>query len=150
MVITQNVNSKLEEKIINLEKNQAKGEQCNRRNNVELPRIPDSISDEDLENTVINICKESEIDIEARDTEGCHRLPLSRSSRSHDKRVKVKFVNRKDVEPLLTDKKRISGNGSDIYMSLATFLCLSPFAHTTDISSVGIFKDKERYTMLFV
>ena len=150
MIITQNVNSQLEEKIINLEKNQAKGEQCSRRNNVELPRIPDSIPDEDLENTVINICKESEIDIEARDTKGCHRLPLSRSSRSHDKRVKVKFVNRKDVEPLLMDKKRISGNGLDIYMSLAKFLYLYSFAHTTDISSVGIFKDKERYTMFFV
>ena len=150
MIITQNVNSQLEEKIINLEKNQAKGEQCSRRNNVELPRIPDSIPDEDLENTVINICKESEIDIEARDTKGYHRLPLSRSSRSHDKRVKVKFVNRKDVEPLLMDKKRISGNGLDIYMSLAKFLYLYSFAHTTDISSVGIFKDKERYTMFFV
>lgn len=117
---------------------------------MQLLGIPNSIPDKNLKNTVINICKESRIDVEVRDTEGCHRLPLSRSSRSHDKRVKVKFVNRKDVEPLLTDKKRISGNGSDIYMSLAKFLYLSSFAHTTDISSVGIFKDKERYTMLFV
>ena len=58
LVITKNVNSRLEERIINLEKNQAKGEQYSRRNNVELSDIPNSIRDEDLENTVINICKE--------------------------------------------------------------------------------------------
>ena len=39
-------------------KNQAKGEQYSPRNNVELSDIPNSIRDEDLENTVINICKE--------------------------------------------------------------------------------------------
>ena len=95
LVITKNVNSRLEERIINLEKNQAKGEQYSRRNNVELSGIPNSISDEDLENTVINICKESGIDVNGRDIEGCHRLPLSRNSRGHDKRVIVKFVNQK-------------------------------------------------------
>ena len=40
LVITQNVNTKLEAKLINLEKNQAKGEQYSRRNNVELSFIP--------------------------------------------------------------------------------------------------------------
>ena len=107
--ITQNVNSRLEEKIINLEKNQVKGEQYSQRNNVELSGIPNSIPDEDLENTVINICKESGIGVQARDIEGCHRLPLSRNSRSHDKRVIVKFLNQKNEEALLKDKKRISG-----------------------------------------
>ena len=33
------MNSRLEEKIINLEKNQAKGEQYSQRNNVELSHI---------------------------------------------------------------------------------------------------------------
>ena len=72
LVITKNVNSRLEERIINLEKNQAKGEQYSRRNNVELSGIPNSICDEGLENNVINICKESGIDVDARDIEGCH------------------------------------------------------------------------------
>ena len=92
LVVSQNVNSRLEEKIINLEKNQANGEQCSRRNNVELSDIPNIIPDEDLENTVINICKELGIDVEAR------RMPpttFSRDSKSHDKRVIVKFFNRK-------------------------------------------------------
>ena len=66
------MNSRSEERIINLEKNQVKGEQYSRRNNVELSGIPNSICDEGLENTVINICKESGIDVDARDIEGCH------------------------------------------------------------------------------
>ena len=67
LVITKNVNSRLEERIINLEKKQAKWKQYSRRNNVELSDIPNSIYDEDLENTVINIYKESGIDVDVRD-----------------------------------------------------------------------------------
>ena len=67
LVITKNVNSRLEESIINLEKKQAKWKQYSRRNNVELSDIPNSIYDEDLENTVINIYKESGIDVDVRD-----------------------------------------------------------------------------------
>ena len=59
------MNSRSEERIINLEKNQVKGQQYSRRNRVELSGIPNSICNEDLENTVINICKESGIDVDA-------------------------------------------------------------------------------------
>ena len=109
LVITKNANSMFEERIINLEKNQAKGEQYSRRNDVEFSGITNSICDENLKNTLINICKESGIDANARDIEGCHRLPLSRNSRGHDKRVTVKFVNWEYAEALLKDKKRING-----------------------------------------
>ena len=71
------MNSRLEERMINLGKNQAKGEQYCRRNNVELSGILNSICDADLENTVINICKESGIDVDTREIEGYHQLPLS-------------------------------------------------------------------------
>ena len=71
----------------------------------ELSGIPNSICNKDLENTVINICKESGINVDARDIEGCHQLPLSRNSRGHNKRVIVKFVNQKYAEALLKDKK---------------------------------------------
>ena len=60
LVITKNVNSRLEERIINLEKNQAKGKQYSRRNNVKLSGISNSICDEDLEITRM-------IDVEARE-----------------------------------------------------------------------------------
>ena len=114
LVITRNVNSRLEERIINLEKIQTKGEQYSQRNNIELSGIPNSICDEDLENTVINICKESGIDVNARDNEGCHQLPLSRNSRGQDKRVIVKFVNWKYAEAMLKDKNKLSVKTLDI------------------------------------
>ena len=63
----KNVNSRLEEKMINLGKNQVKGEQYCQRNNVELSGIMNSLCDADLENTVINICKEPGIDVDTRD-----------------------------------------------------------------------------------
>ena len=80
-VIMKNVNRKLEEKIVYLEKNQAKGEQYSHRNNIEISGIPNRIPDEDLENTIISICKDSGVEIDPKDIEGCHRLPLSRNSR---------------------------------------------------------------------
>ena len=43
--------------------------------------IPNSIPDDDLENTVIGICKDSGVKIDPKDIEGCHSLPLSRNSR---------------------------------------------------------------------
>ena len=135
LVITKNVNNRLEERIQNLEKNHV-------GNNVELSAIPNSICDEDLENTVINICKESGIDVDARDIEGCHRLPLSRNSRG---------INQRYAEAMLKDKKRIIGT-LDIYMSLTKLFYLYSFAHTIDISrvKVRVCKGKGRFTMFFV
>ena len=104
-VIMKNVNRKLEEKIVYLEKNQAKGEQYSHRNNIEISGIPNRIRDEDLENKIISICKDSGAEIDPKDVEGCHRLPFSRNSRRQDKRVIHKFVNRKHLETLLRDKK---------------------------------------------
>ena len=97
VAIVKNANRKLEDKIVYLEKKQTKGEQYSRRNNVEISRIPNTIPDNDLENTVIRICRDSAVEIDPKDIEACHRLPLSRNSTGQDKRVIVKFVNRKHV-----------------------------------------------------
>ena len=56
---------------------------------MEISRIPNNISDKDLENTVISNCKDSGVEIDPEDLS----LPLSRNSRGQDKRVIVKFVN---------------------------------------------------------
>ena len=46
--VLKNVNSTLEERIINLEKNQADSEQCSCRNSIELSGIPNDIPENDL------------------------------------------------------------------------------------------------------
>ena len=57
LVIVKNVNVNLENQIVDFEKLQAKAEQYNRRSNVEISGISNEIPDEDLENNVIEICK---------------------------------------------------------------------------------------------
>ena len=80
LVIVKNVNVDLGNQVTNLEKLQAKAEQYNRRNNVEISGISNEIPDEGLENNAIMICKNSNIIINPADIEGCHRLPLRRNS----------------------------------------------------------------------
>ena len=66
IAIVQNVNRKLEDKIVYLEKNQAKVEQYSCRNNVEISGIPSTIPDNLLENTVISICRDSGVEIDPK------------------------------------------------------------------------------------
>ena len=78
-VIVKNVNVNLENRIVHLEKLQAKAEQYNIRNNVEISGISNEISDEDLENNVLETCKNSNI-INPADIKCCRHLPLERDS----------------------------------------------------------------------
>ena len=95
MYLKHTTNSNLEKRITTLEKFQAKTEQYSRRYNVEISGIPNDVLDNDLEEKVIEIGKDSDIVITSSDIEGCHRLPLGRNSTSENKLVIVKFVNRK-------------------------------------------------------
>ena len=68
----KSVNTLLEKRVIELEKIQAKGKQYSRRNNVEISGIPHEILDNNLEDKVIDICKDAGIEIGHMDIEGCH------------------------------------------------------------------------------
>ena len=107
LTIVKKVNNILENRIVNLEKQLSKNEQYDRRNNVEISGISNQIPDRDLEENVVNICKDSDINISPMDIEGCHRLPLGRNSTNTTERVIVKFVNRKHSEAMLQRKKKI-------------------------------------------
>ena len=91
-----------------LNKSQAKSEQYSQHNNTELSDIPNDIPEDNLEKVVIDICHDSDMEIEPKDIERCHRLPVSRYSRDSNKRVIVKFVNRKHPEAMLRNKRSIS------------------------------------------
>ena len=101
LLIFRNVNQNLQNRIVNLEKQQSKSEEYNRRNNVKISGISNKFSDQNIEETVIGICKNSGIDVNPLDIEGCHRLPLGRNATNTTKRVIVKFVNRKYSEAML-------------------------------------------------
>ena len=116
LVIFKNVNVNLGNQIVNLEKLQAKAEQYSRRNNIEISGISNEIPDEDLENNVIKICKNSNIVIDPTDIKGCHCLHLGHKSTTDNKCVIVKFVNRKHSKLMLHSKKPISSK-SKVYIN---------------------------------
>ena len=101
LTIVKNVDNVLKNRIVNLEKELSKNEQYGRRNNVEISGIPNQISDQDLKENIVKICKDSDINISLMDIEGCHRLPLGRNTTNTTKRVIVKIVNRKHSEAML-------------------------------------------------
>lgn len=108
LAVVKNVNTKRKDWIISLEKNQAKSKQYNRRNNIKLSGISNDIPEDNLEKVFTDICHDSCLKIEPKDIEGCRRLPVSRYGGDGNKRVIVKFVNRKHLEALLRNKKSIS------------------------------------------
>ena len=98
----------LEEKVKSLEIQISKDEQYNRCNCVEFSGIPDTINDNNLDNTIIEACKDINIDVSETDIEACHRLPVRRNATNASKRVIVKFVNRKDAESIMSKKFTLS------------------------------------------
>ena len=61
-----------------------------------------------LEKVVADICHDSGLEIEPKGIEGCHCLLVSPYSSDSNKRVIIKFVNRKHPEALLRNNKTIS------------------------------------------
>ena len=123
-IVVNKVSTVLEKLVTELEKSQAKERQYSRRNNVEISGIPDEILYNNLEDKVINICKDAVIKIGHMDIEGCHQLPLSRNNAGGTKHVIVKFVNRKHSEDVLRLKKIIS-SCSKVFISNS----LCPYYH---------------------
>ena len=104
--VLENVNTKLEEQIISLEKDQ--DEQYSHHNKIELSGIPNDIPEDNLCKAVINICHNFGLEIDPKDIDGCHHLLFSRYIWDPNKRVIIKFINRKHSEALLWNKKSIS------------------------------------------
>ena len=73
---------------------------------------------------VMDICKESGIDLNPYDIEACQILRSGRINTSNSKPVIVKFVNRKYSEAMLCLKKSIN-LGSNVYIinSLGAYYC---------------------------
>ena len=98
----------LEKKVKSLEIQISKDEQYNRCNCVEFFGIPDTFNDDNLKHTIIEPCKDINIDVSETDIEACHRLLVRRNATNASKRVIVKFVNRKHAESILTKKFTLS------------------------------------------
>lgn len=95
--------SNLETRIITMESENHALQQYGRQNNIELNGIPYSVADSDIEKEVIDIFKSMDIHVLPNDIEAAHRLP----SKTEDKPVIVRFVNRKFCELAFKNKKKL-------------------------------------------
>ena len=89
---TSRVNDKLLKQNRILERKCAANKQCSRQECIEISEIPDSISNNNLKETVQNIFSETGVTINSKDVEPCHRVNYS----ANPKKVIIKLSKRKD------------------------------------------------------
>ena len=70
----------LENKFMSLEINGNHLEQYGKRNNLKITGIPDDVSDENLEEKVIQVLSEIQVSVSSSDIEACHRIGKSKNS----------------------------------------------------------------------
>ena len=91
----------LENKVLTLESERNLLEQYRRRNNIEITGIPDNVSDQVLEEKVVDILNEISDDVSPKDIEACHRVGVSKNN---SKKTIVRFINREHGKKTLTRK----------------------------------------------
>ena len=101
--ITRQVNSKLQEKIISLERHCSENDQYSRRESVEISGLPESIKDDVLEEKVLEVFGKIGVFIDKSNVEACHRL----KSKIKPNKTIIKLSRRKDVSEILTNKKKL-------------------------------------------
>ena len=66
--------------------------------------IPDSIQDSELESTVTSILSDTDVNVESREVEECHRIGKSNNG---SKKTIIRFVNRKYCKKALLNRKQL-------------------------------------------
>ena len=95
---------KLENRVAILESNHNDLAQYGRRNNVVFSGIPENVPDNNLESMVTSVLPDIDVQVEPRDIQACHQIakPISKT----EKKI-VRFVNRKNCEKVLANKKTL-------------------------------------------
>ena len=101
--VTRNVNSKLSERLVTMERRCYANEQYSRRECLEISGIPASVADDGLESKVLEILEEVGVPIDPTLVEECHRLP----SKGSPKQVIIKLNLRKDIRRTLLNKNKL-------------------------------------------
>ena len=93
-------------KVNQIESDLHKLNQYGRRNNIELIGVPNWIHPKDLEGEIINFLKKMGLDgLTANEIEGCHWMKIEGEE---NRRVIVRFVNRKRAEECILKRKNIN------------------------------------------
>ena len=122
LLVTRRVNNKLMKQNHILERKCASNEQYSRRECLEISGIPDSIPNNNLEETVLKNFNEIGVTVNSRDVEACHRL----NPKANPKKVIIKLSKRKYVARTMNNKKKLKSmkpqniglpSGRKVYMN---------------------------------
>ena len=101
--ISRNVNDKLSDKLVALERKCHVNEQYSRRECLEISGIPAEVGDKDIEKKVFEILDAIDAPVNTDLVDDCHRIP----SKSSPKKVILKLSRRKDSRRVLLNKKKL-------------------------------------------
>ena len=102
--VSKNVNSKLHERVVVLERQCCGNSQYSRRECLEITGIPDSVSNNDLAETTIKIFDKLDVAIDPSNIEDYHWLKSN-----GPKKVIFKFARRKDANLIRKNKNKLKG-----------------------------------------
>ena len=109
--ISRNVNNKLVDQVTRLGWNCWKNEQYSRRECIEISGIPQSITQLDLEKTVLHVFDKIDAPVDLQNIEACHRLKSDDKGRSN--KVIVKFSKCKDMVQVMNKKTSLKNANLD-------------------------------------
>ena len=99
--ISRNVNGKLSDKLVVLERKCHANEQYSRRECLEISGISAEVGDKDNEKKVLEILDTTDAPVNTNSVEECHRIPSKDSS----KKVILKLSSQRDSKRVLLNKK---------------------------------------------
>ena len=102
--VARQVNNKLKEHIVSLERQSWSNSQYSRQECLEITGIPDKTDQKDLGNTALNIFRKLDVEIDSSNIEDCHWYP-----NKGPKRAIIKFSKWKDANRTRHCKKNFKG-----------------------------------------
>ena len=106
-------NNSLVDSITDIEKKLLRSDQYSRRENLEIMNLPESISQRELERTVIDIFNSVHMNICSYNIVAVHRI--GKNNRLRPRNVIIRFVNRKDSIRIFNRRKQIEISAKNIF-----------------------------------
>ena len=105
VIITKQLNTKLCDKIKVLERHCRANEQYSRRECLEIPDVPESVTDNDLEGKVLKLLGRIDVEVHPDHIEACHWI----RSNAGPKKVIIKMPSCKDADKIRRANKKLKG-----------------------------------------
>ena len=103
LTISRKVNVKLMERLVATERKCWANEQYSKRECLEISGIPESVSDNALEDKIQGVLRGIDAEVDTENIESCHRL----KGKGSKGRVILKLSKRKDAEKIKLNKKKL-------------------------------------------